>query len=443
MFSSLFAPACAALGVLAISVAAGQAAVAEDARPSAAASKKNAASTIRSAPADNPSASLLDAFERDRRLICAQVRAEVQAALRDAREQLTSRPADVASRLKLVLERVDRVPELSAPLRAEFRGQLETALRESVRQAATHGLVESQSAASRAAAFDRLQSAAALERDEQKIQQLMDRFESLMDEGRHRAAASVADGPLVDAAGDASVAAAARHVARQTGNHALNMALRSARQQAVVEALAGAETSHMPLPDDEPIIYSSAPVWQALSERRAHYANTDLRNVSPAEAKIRRELKTPTKVEFVETPLDEAIDYLQDMHGIAIQLDRKALEEAGMFDDTPVSLDVENVSLRTALRLLLRPLDLTYVVQDEVLMITTVEVASQEIITVVYPLGDLALPVQSTSASGTLGGPSSMRPGSNGPGFNMPGMNGPGGMPGGNQPGNMGPGLPF
>lgn len=439
MFSSLFARVCAALGVWTIAAVAGQAAFAEDAQPSAAANRKNAAPSIPSAPADNPSTSLLDSFERDRRLVVSQVRAEVHAALRDAREQLASRPAESAIRLKLILERVDRVPELSANLRAGLRGQLEAALRESIRRAATHDLVESQSAASRAAAFDRLQSAAALERDEQRVQQLMDRFESLMDEGRHRAAESLAVGPLAEAAHDTNAATAARHVARQAGNHALNMALRSARQQAVVSALAGAETSHMPLPDDEPIVYSRAPVWQALSERRAHYARTDLRSIGPAEAKIRRELATPTMVEFAETPLDEAVDYLQDVHGIAIQLDRKALEEAGVFDDSPVTLDVENVSLRTVLRLMLRPMDLTYVVEDEVLMITTVEVASQKIVTAVYPLGDLVLPAQSTSASGTFGGPSTLGPGSGGPGFNMPGMNGPGG----NQAGNMGPGLPF
>ncbi len=108
-----------------------------------------------------------------------------------------------------------------------------------------------------------------------------------------------------------------------------------------------------------------------------------------------------------------------------------------------MTLDVDSVSLRTALRLMLRPLDLTYVVQDEVLMITTVEVASQEIVTAVYPLGDLLLPAQSTGASGSIGGSNSLGPGSSGPGFNIPGMNGPGGMPGGNRPGNLGPGMPF
>ncbi|MEX2114740.1 MAG: hypothetical protein WD845_16225, partial [Pirellulales bacterium] len=97
----------------------------------------------------------------------------------------------------------------------------------------------------------------------------------------------------------------------------------------------------------------------------------------------------------------------------------------------PVTLEVDNVSLRTALRLLLRRLDLTYVVEDEVLLITTVDAASQRIVTTVYPLGDLLLPA-TQSAGGLSGGPAS--------GFGAPPING---SPAGSQPNNLGPGLPF
>lgn len=257
-----------------------------------------------------------------------------------------------------------------------------------------------------------------------------------MAEGRHRAADELASGALADAAGDSPLAAAAGIVAHQTRNHAFNVQQRVARQQAVVGTLASTETSHLPFADDQPMVYPRAPVWQTLSEKRAHFASADLRSTSPSEAKIRRQLQTSTKIEFIETPLQEAVAYLQDLHGIVIQLDHKALEEAALFADVPVTLAVDNVSLRTALRLLLRPLDLTYVVEDEVLMITTVDVASQKIVTTVYPLGDLLQPVTATSGlNGAPGGAAT--------GFSMPGINGASGMPGGNPPNNPGLGLPF
>jgi hypothetical protein len=73
----------------------------------------------------------------------------------------------------------------------------------------------------------------------------------------------------------------------------------------------------------------------------------------------------------VETPLKDVVDYLQDLHHIEIQLDEKALRQAGIGDDTPVTFNLKGVSLQSALRLLLREPDLDYVIRDEVLFITT------------------------------------------------------------------------
>ena len=57
-----------------------------------------------------------------------------------------------------------------------------------------------------------------------------------------------------------------------------------------------------------------------------------------AEKKIVRELDKPTTLEFIDTPLTDVVDYLKDLHGIEIQLDRRALDEAGIGNDVGVSL---------------------------------------------------------------------------------------------------------
>ncbi len=112
--------------------------------------------------------------------------------------------------------------------------------------------------------------------------------------------------------------------------------------------------------------------------------------LSPSEEKILAVLEKPTTMEFHETPLQDAIDYLKDLHGIQIRLDTKALEDAGMGSDTPVSYSVNGVKLKSGLRWLLRPHDLTYLVRDEVLLITTTDNAAVELFTRTYPVGDLA-----------------------------------------------------
>ena len=113
--------------------------------------------------------------------------------------------------------------------------------------------------------------------------------------------------------------------------------------------------------------------------RKDRYSSMDLAKRGPAEKKINEALKSPTQLEFVDTPLTDVIDYLKDYHQIEIQLDKKAMEEASIALDTPVKKNLKGISLKSALRLMLGELGLTYIIQDEVLLITTKEAAEAEV----------------------------------------------------------------
>jgi hypothetical protein len=114
-----------------------------------------------------------------------------------------------------------------------------------------------------------------------------------------------------------------------------------------------------------------------------------LPKLTPVEEKILSALDSPTTFDFIETPLQDAVDYLKDHHGIEIQLDTKTLEDGGMGTDTPVSRKLHGISLRAALRLLLGSMGLTSDIRDEVLLITTKEEADTWLITRTYPISDL------------------------------------------------------
>ena len=77
------------------------------------------------------------------------------------------------------------------------------------------------------------------------------------------------------------------------------------------------------------------------------------------------------------------VKYLKDSD------DAKALGDVGIGTNTPVTKNIKGVTLRTALQLILRELGLTYVVKDEMLLVTTPEEAESELTTVVYPVTDL------------------------------------------------------
>jgi hypothetical protein len=108
---------------------------------------------------------------------------------------------------------------------------------------------------------------------------------------------------------------------------------------------------------------------------------------SLAVARIEQALRGPLTAdgfEFGETPLQQVVADIQTAYGIPVQLDTPALDEIGLGLDEPVTAKLHNISLQSALRLMLKALQLTYVVQDEVILITTPEEAESALLTCVY-----------------------------------------------------------
>jgi hypothetical protein len=96
-----------------------------------------------------------------------------------------------------------------------------------------------------------------------------------------------------------------------------------------------------------------------------------------------------TGLDFTQEPLENVFNFLQSEYAIPIQLDTPAMEDAGLTPEEQVTIQVMNVSLRSALRLLLKQKQLTYVIRDEVLIITTPEEAESELVVCVYDVRDI------------------------------------------------------
>lgn len=127
---------------------------------------------------------------------------------------------------------------------------------------------------------------------------------------------------------------------------------------------------------------------EAERELKAKYDGA-VTAASAATEKIEAALEEPTQLEFVETPLSDAMDFISDYHSIPVRLDGKKIEELGIALDMPVNANVQGIPLRSGLNLLLRGSGLTWVVQDDVLWITSVEAAEAMFSVRVYPVRDL------------------------------------------------------
>jgi hypothetical protein len=115
---------------------------------------------------------------------------------------------------------------------------------------------------------------------------------------------------------------------------------------------------------------------------------TNSESVARIEQALQQKL-TPAGIDFAEAPLEEVVTFIQETYNVQVQLDSLALEEIGIGPDEPINTSLHGISLRSALRHMLKQLQLTYIIQDEVLVITTPEEAESQLRVCVYDVRDL------------------------------------------------------
>tara|TARA_R110002095_G_scaffold185829_4_gene163047 strand:+ start:1551 stop:2456 length:906 start_codon:yes stop_codon:yes gene_type:complete len=107
------------------------------------------------------------------------------------------------------------------------------------------------------------------------------------------------------------------------------------------------------------------------------------------EQQIQTALHADTECDFPDVPLSKALRSLQEQSGINIYLNAVALKEEGLTVDEPINVSLSGIPFKSALDIILKPLGLTYVVDGEVLKITTQEEADHTFKVRIYPVGDL------------------------------------------------------
>ena len=351
---------------------------------------------------DDENGRLIDSVEAKRRAREGLLRAEVRNGIRAARDGMSNDPEMAVRDLKIMLENVKRAPDISGDARLQLRNQVEGAIRAGLARQFEKERRDQFNASNRARALERDKIAKATRREEEQLSQILDRFNSLLEEGRYGLAeeAALAAEEISPRRVEPLVAVlAGRYSGRAREMHRIN----DLKRRAFYATLATIEESSIPFPDEPPLVYPPAEEWEALTARRKKYASVDLSTVKESEQHIFEELDRPTEVDFFETPLSDAFDTLAEFHNINIELNSNEFDNLGVDTGTPITKTYNGVSLRSAMRLILREYDLTFVVRDEVLVITSVEDAEQELVTRVYPVGDLVLPISSGLGFG-LGG---------------------------------------
>jgi tetratricopeptide (TPR) repeat protein len=350
----------------------------------------------------------LDQVEQQKRVFSQMLRKEIENTIVDARRQMGDNPTAASQQLKLALQNVERAPELNPDVRAQLTDKLQIALREVQRAETIKEEVDAARQQEMASARERQLLNERLSRNQEKEKQLIGRFDALVDERRYDDAIQVAS-----VAAEIDPDGVTPRVANLSGqfqrNDYLQQVAKNARWRNYFDTMYTIETAAIPFPDEPPIVYPPAPAWEDLSKRRVKFASVDLKAAGGAEERINAALNGPLKdtgLDFTETPLEQVVNSLQDEYGIPIQLDTPALQDAGLNPQEPITVNLHNIALRSALRLMLKQHQLTYIISNEVLMITTPEEAEKQLVPKVYPVADLVLPIEtpSISSGGGMGG---------------------------------------
>jgi len=114
------------------------------------------------------------------------------------------------------------------------------------------------------------------------------------------------------------------------------------------------------------------PKFKKITQLRQKYKD-NASNYFPSEEelKVQQSLKREVSLNFEDAPLSAVVKHLQTLAEINVHLDPEGLEEEGVTPSTPVTIHLEGVQMKSALKHLLDPLRLGYVVVDGVLKITS------------------------------------------------------------------------
>ena len=106
--------------------------------------------------------------------------------------------------------------------------------------------------------------------------------------------------------------------------------MREQRQKAVVDTLYQVDRSCIPFPDDPPIVYPDAEVWQQLTARRKDkYSSMDLAKPKAGGKEDQGRVEVADRIGVRRYAAEHVIDYLKDYHKIEIQLDNRGLDRSG------------------------------------------------------------------------------------------------------------------
>jgi general secretion pathway protein D len=238
---------------------------------------------------------------------------------------------------------------------------------------------------------------------QQKIAEMVDEFNRLNHEQRYAEAEIVAR-RLNEIAPNDPVANQVWQNAKFIRREFINKQTADNKENSIWEQFNAVETSAVnPVAaDGHELVYDQKHWKDFIPKRKGSKERVQRR--TERELEIERRLQTPVLLKYQETPLTEVMHGLSELTGVNIHLDPRGLSQEGVGTDTPITINLsKEISLKSALNLILEPLHLSYVINDEVLKITSEQLRDGEIYPQTYNVADLVTPIPNFVPSSNMG----------------------------------------
>ncbi|MEO8493816.1 MAG: hypothetical protein ABI614_02010 [Planctomycetota bacterium] len=253
---------------------------------------------------------------------------------------------------------------------------------------------------------------------QQKVADLVEQFNDLLDEERF-AEAEVLARQVRELDPESPITRLVTMKSKIARRLERNRSISEQKEEGVVSSLLDVDdASKANVGDGHEVDFNGTQRWSDLSKSRLERLEMQQRRLSPVEMEIQNTLKKPVNVNFNNRPLKEVLDTLASLSGVNIYADPQGLAAEGVTSDTPVNITLtQDISLRSALNLILEPLRLSYVIQNEVLRITSEQLRDSNVHPRVYNVADLVIPIPNFIPGYNIGLPSAIREAHNSLGY--------------------------
>ncbi len=334
----------------------------------------------------------LEEVDSQQQLMRQKLSREVFQELSTAERMRANDPRGALARLEDLRERVEQ-ESLDPPTRRQMLALVDRGLEQTEQYIREHA-ADIELRERNEAVLERVESDRQRRLDKQdKLAELVERFNDLVDEQRY-AEAEVLAKQARELDPDSAVVRSMLLTSKFAWRVHEQESIRAMKEAGFYNAMTSVTEASTPFDDRHPLLFGDTRRWDQLSRTRGQWLQEQRSRLLPVEQEIQERLKTKIDVRFEQQPLSEVIETMGRMAGVNVYLDPQGISAEGITSDEPVTIHlVEPISLRSALNLILEPLHLSYVIQNEVLRITSETARSSDTYVQVYNVADLVIPI--------------------------------------------------